>query len=261
MTTTERGPDPKRGPRLDPSHMRWLIGAALLIAWEALPRLGLVPSLFLPPLTETLKALVESAPEFGKHLLLSAKAIALSGVMACGAGILLGLLVSSVRPLARFLQPIAAGSYAIPLVILYPLFTAWFGIGIQAKVVFATIYGFLPCFLGTVAGAQTIDRHLMVVARSFGATRWQLVTRVMLPASIPTVLSSLRVGGALVIVGVVVAEMLTSAEGVGYLITKHRTLLDSPNVFAGILIVIFMVLGFDRVVQKLEHRTRNWRLR
>ena len=73
-------------------------------------------------------------------------------------------------------------------------------------------------------------------------------------------LSSLRVGGSLVIVGVIVAEMLTSAEGVGYLITKHRTLLDSPRVFAGILIVIFLVLAFDRAVRLLERRTRFWRL-
>ena len=78
--------------------------------------------------------------------------------------------------------------------------------------------------------------------------------------AIPTVLSSLRVGGSLVIVGVIVAEMLTSAEGVGYLITKNRTLLDSPRVFGGILIVIFLVLAFDRAVRLLEHRTRFWRL-
>jgi len=245
---------------VSPARVRLLLAAALLLAWEALPRLGLIPTLFLPPFTDTMIALARSAPEYLHHLLLSAKAILIAGTMACGAGILLGLLAGSIRPVAKFLQPIAAGAYAVPLVILYPLFTAWFGIGIQSKIAFATLYGFLPCLLGMIAGAQTIDRHYVVVARSFGATRLQMVTRVLLPAAIPTVLSSLRVGGALVIVGVIVAEMLTSAEGIGYLITKNRTLLDSPRVFAGILIVIFLVLAFDRVVRLLEHRTRFWRL-
>ena len=245
---------------LSPERVRLLLVAALLLAWEALPRLGLIPTLFLPPFTETMGALGRSAPEYLRHLLLSAKAIVIAGSMACGAGILLGLLAGSIRPVARFLQPIAAGAYAVPLVILYPLFTAWLGIGIQSKIAFATLYGFLPCLLGTIAGAQTIERQHLVVARSFGATRLQTVTRVLLPASIPTVLASLRVGGSLVIVGVIVAEMLTSAEGVGYLITKNRTLLDSPRVFAGILIVIVLVLAFDRAVRLLEHRTRFWRL-
>jgi NitT/TauT family transport system permease protein len=245
---------------LAPGRVRLLLAVALLIAWEAAPRLGLIPTLFLPPFTETMVALWTSGPEYLRHLMLSAKAILIAGTIACGAGILLGLLVGSIRPVARFLQPIAAGAYAVPLVILYPLFTAWMGIGIQSKIAFAALYGFLPCLLGMIAGAQTIDRHHLVVARSFGATRLQTVARVLLPAAIPTVLSSLRVGGSLVIVGVIVAEMLTSAEGVGYLITKNRTLLDSPRVFAGILIVIFLVLAFDRAVRLLEHRTRFWRL-
>lgn len=246
--------------RLPPERVRLLLIAVLLLAWETLPRLGLIPTLFLPPFTETMAALGRSAPEYLRHLVLSAKAILIAGSLACGAGILLGLLAGSIRPVAKFLQPIAAGAYAVPLVILYPLFTAWLGIGIQSKIAFATLYGFLPCLLGTIAGAQTIDHQHLVVARSFGATRLQVVTRVLLPAAIPTVLASLRVGGSLVIVGVIVAEMLTSAEGVGYLITKNRTLLDSPRVFAGILIVIVLVLAFDQTVRLLEYRTRFWRL-
>ena len=246
--------------RISPERVRWLLVAVLLLAWEALPRLGLIPSLFLPPFTETIAALFGSAPDYLRHLGFSAQAIAIAGLIACGGGIALGLLCATIRPLARFLQPIAAGGYAVQLLILYPLFTTWFRIGPQSKIVFAAIYGFLPCFLGTIAGAQTIDRQHIVVARSFGASPIQMVTRVLLPAAIPTVLSSLRVGGSLVIVGVVVAEMLTSAEGLGYLITKNRTLLDSPRVFAGILIVIALVLAFDQTVRLLEHRTRYWRL-
>jgi NitT/TauT family transport system permease protein len=87
-----------------------------------------------------------------------------------------------------------------------------------------------------------------------------MITRVLMPAAIPTVLSAFRVGGSLVIVGVVVAEMLTSAEGIGYVITRYRTLLDSPRVFGGILLVVAMVFAFDGLVRLLERRTRHWRL-
>jgi NitT/TauT family transport system permease protein/taurine transport system permease protein len=248
------------GVRLAPATLRRLLVLLLLLLWEALPRAGIVPPLFLPPLSQTVAALVTDWPEYLHHLAVSLYAIGISMTAACGIGIGAGLLVGSIRPVRRIVQPLASGLYAIPIVILYPLFTAWFGIGPQSKIVFASIYGLLPCFLGTVAGVQTIDHQYLVVARSAGATRWQMTVRVLLPAAIPTVLSSLRIGGALVIVGIVVAEMLTSAEGIGYLISRYRTLIDSPHVFAGILVVVAMVFAFDFLVRLLERRTLHWRL-
>jgi NitT/TauT family transport system permease protein/taurine transport system permease protein len=242
---------------IPPERLRRLAGLLLLVLWEVLPRVGLVPSLFLPPLSQTLTALVTDGAEYARHLALSLYAIAIAMLAACGLGIGAGLLAGSIAPVRRIAQPLASALYAVPLVILYPLFTAWFGIGAQSKIVFASIYGVLPCFLGTAAGVQTIDRQFLVVARAAGASRWQMMTRVLLPAAIPTVLSSFRIGGALVIVGIVVAEMLTSAEGIGYLISRYRTLVDSPHVFAGILVVLAMVFAFDFLVRALEHRTRH----
>lgn len=246
--------------RIEPRTLRVLIGLTVLAAWEIMPRAGLVPSLFLPPLTETVVALASGWRDYLWHLAVSLKAIGVSMLIACGIGIGGGLLAGTIASVRRVAQPLASGLYAVPFVILYPLFTAWFGIGPQAKIAFASIYGLLPCLLGTMAGVQTIDRHYVTVARSMRATRWQLVSRVLLPAAIPTVLSAFRIGGALVIVGIVVAEMLTSSEGIGYLITRYRTLLDSPRVFAGILVVVALVIAFDGLVKLLEQRTRHWRL-
>lgn len=245
---------------LAPRTVRALLGLAVLVAWEAVPRAGLVPTLFLPPLSETLMALVGGWRDYGWHLLFSLKAIGISMLIACGIGIGGGLLAGSIASARRIAQPLASGLYAVPFVILYPLFTAWFGIGSQAKIAFASLYGLLPCLLGTMAGVQTIDRHYVTVASSLRATRWQMISRVLLPAAIPTVLSAFRVGGALVVVGIVVAEMLTSSEGIGYLITRYRTLLDSPRVFAGILMVVALVFAFDGLVKLFERRTRHWRL-
>lgn len=250
---------PPARARPGPATVRLLIGAAVLVLWEVLPRAGLIPPLFLPPVSQTVAALIGSAGDYARHLLFSLRAIAIAMLAACGLGIGLGLLIGSIAPLRRVLQPLTSGLYAVPIVILYPLFTAWFGIGAQSKIVFAAIYGLLPCMLGTMAGIQTIDRQYLTVARSMRASRWQVITRVMLPAAMPTVLAAFRVGGALVIVGVVVAEMLTSSEGIGYLISRYRTLLDSPHVFAGILVVIVLVLAFGRLVRLVEDRTRHWR--
>jgi NitT/TauT family transport system permease protein/taurine transport system permease protein len=155
-------------------------------------------------------------------------------------------------------MPLVSSLYAVPLVILYPVFTVWFGIGAESKIAFAAIYGFLPTMLATAAGIQTIDPQLLLAARSMGATLSQRLIRVVLPAAIPTVLSGLRVGGALVIVGVVVSEMLISSAGIGYLISRYRTVLDSPHVFAGVLLVLALAMVFNAAIRMIERKAAIW---
>ena len=86
----------------------------------------------------------------------------------------------------------------------------------------------------------------------------QRITRVILPAAIPTVLSGLRVGGALVIVGVVVSEMLISSAGIGYLISRYRTILESAHVFAGVLFVLLLAVAFNALIRLIERRAAVW---
>jgi len=155
-------------------------------------------------------------------------------------------------------MPMVSSLYAVPLVILYPVFTVWLGIGPESKIAFAAIYGFLPTMLSTAAGIQTIDPQLLLAARSMGATLTQRVVRVIIPAAIPTVLSGLRIGGALVIVGVVVCEMLVSSAGIGFLISRYRTLLDSAHVFAGVLLVLVMAMVFNAIVKWIERKAAIW---
>src|ERR1700754_1249277 len=112
--------------------------------------------------------------------------------------------------------------------------------------------------LATAAGIRTIDPQLLLAARSMGATLGQRVTRVVPRAALPRVLSGLRVGGALVIVGVVVSEMLISSAGIGYLISRYRTILDSAHVFAGVLVVLAMAIVFNAAIRWIERRAAIW---
>ena len=83
----------------------------------------------------------------------------------------------------------------------------------------------------------------------------------VIPASIPTVLAGLRLGGVLVIVGVVVAEMLISSAGIGYLVSRYRTVLDSPHVFAAVLLIVLLTLMFDTVARLIERYAAAWQPR
>jgi NitT/TauT family transport system permease protein len=240
--------------------LRRLIVIALIVLWEVLPRIGAIPELFLPSLSQTLQAGWNDAGEYRNALAVTLYEVAVAMVFACGGGIVAGAVIGSLPRPRLLIMPMVSSLYAVPLVILYPVFTVWLGIGSESKIAFAGLYGFLPTMLATSAGIQTIDPQLLLAARSMGATLSQRVTRVVIPAAIPTVLSGLRIGGALVIVGVVVSEMLISSAGIGYLISRYRTILDSPHVFAGVLLVLLMAVAFNALIRLIERRAAVWQV-
>ena len=231
----------------------------ILASWELLPRWGVIPKLFVPPLSEALGALVEYRAEYAAHLPVTVVEILISYVIACGGGVALGMLIASSPAARRVTLPILRSAYAVPMVVLYPVMLVWFGLGMGSKIGFAVIFALVPTLLTTVAGVAALSPHLVETARAFGANRWQRILYVQIPASLPALVAALRLGGALVIVAVTVAEMLGSFEGLGFLITRHRTLLNSPGVYGGIILVLFITGAHELVLRHLEQRVARFR--
>jgi NitT/TauT family transport system permease protein/taurine transport system permease protein len=179
--------------------------------------------------------------------------------IACVGGILVGQLIGASPAARRMLLPVLRGAYAVPLVVLYPVMMVWFGLGSQSKIAFAAIYAFIPTVLTAVAGVAALSPGLAETARAFGATRAQQILYIALPASLPSIVAALRLGGALVIVGVIVAQMLGAAEGLGFLVTRQRTLLNSPGVYAGIVLVLLMTGMHEILLRRLERRVAAYR--
>lgn len=232
---------------------------AILLAWEVLPRAGVVPRLFVPSLSEALGALGRGHREFLGSLPTTVGEILAAYALACGGGILAGQLVAASPAARRMLLPVIRSAYAVPLVVLYPVMMVWFGLGPESKIAFAAIYAFIPTMLTVVAGVAAISPALAETARALGATRAQQILYIALPASLPSLVAALRLGGALVIVGVIVAEMLGAADGLGFLITRHRTLLNSPGVYAGIILVLAMTGMHEVALRRLERTVAAYR--
>jgi NitT/TauT family transport system permease protein len=232
---------------------------AILGAWELLPRAGLVPRLFVPPLSEALDILVVDHREYLGSLPPTFGEILVSYLIVCGGGIALGQLIGASAAARRMLLPVLRSVNAVPLVVLYPVMMVWFGLGPESKIAFASIYAFIPTLLTAVAGVATLSPALAETARAFGATRAQQILYVSLPASLPSMVAALRLGGALVIVGVIVAQMLGAAQGLGYLITRYRTLLNSPGVYAGIVLVLAITGLHEIALRRLERKVAAYR--
>ena len=244
--------------RLSAKTTRRILAVILLIVWEALPRLGLVHSLFLPPLSSAVMAAYNDLGVYLENTLITLVQIGAALFFACGGGIVLGALIGSVPALRKSMTPLFSSLYAVPLVVIYPLMAAWFGIGSLSQVTFASLYGIIPAALATAAGISTLDPQLSMTAKSMGATLSQRIVHVVIPAAIPSILSGIRIGGALAIVGVILAQMLVSTAGLGFVITTYRTLLDAPHVFAAILFILAIAWLFDWIVSLLDRRTATW---
>jgi len=238
---------------------QFLLLLAVLLCWELLPSAGVVPRLFVPPLSEAIGALIEDGEEYLAHLPTTLFEILISYGIACGGGVTLGMLIASSPRARRLALPVLRSAYAVPLVVLYPVMMVWFGLGIGSKVGFAAIFAFVPTLLTTVAGVAALSPQLLETARAYGASRWQRILYIQIPASLPTLVSALRLGGALVIVGVIVAEMLGAVEGLGFLITRHRTLLNSPGVYGGIILVLLITGAHEILLRRLEQRVARFR--
>ncbi len=235
-----------------------LLVICIAAAWEILPRV-LIPPLFVPPLSQALKALIEGGGEYLQNLPTTFGEILISYAFACGGGVAFGLVIGSAPVLRRILLPLIRSAYAVPLVVLYPVIMVWFGLGASSKIAFASMYAFIPTLLTVVAGIAAINPALQLCGRAYAATRTQQILYISLPASLPSIIAALRLGGALVIIGVIVSEMLGSMNGLGFLITRYRTLLDSSGVYAGIILVLTLTGLHEVLLRRLERRVATFR--
>src|SRR3982074_1856887 len=128
---------------MSPTTLRRLIVISLVMLWEALPHAGVIPELFLPSLSSTIAAGWNEAGEYGHALAVTLYEVAISMVFACGGGILAGAIVGSLPRPRVLIMPMISSIYAMPLVILYPVFTVWLGIGSGSQKPLAAPFGFL----------------------------------------------------------------------------------------------------------------------
>ena len=237
------------------------ITALLAAAWEAVVRFGLVNRIILAAPSDIVLAAASDGGIFLRAFATTLAEIAAAVAIAWTLGVAIGIMVGSSRLLAAATAPVLSSIFAIPLIVLYPLLMAWLGIGPLSKVVFGAFSGFFPIALNTIDGVRAIEPRYLALARSIGATRLQTYGRVILPLALPAMVSGLRVGTGLVVIGVLVTEMLASLGGVGFLISYHRTLFNTGHVYFGILLALTLAVAVNIGLTRLDRRIGNWRLR
>jgi NitT/TauT family transport system permease protein/taurine transport system permease protein len=238
-----------------------VIAAAVVGLWESIVRFGLVSQIILAAPSDIVMAAANDGDVFLRAFATTMIEIGAAILIAWTLGIVLGVVVGSSQALSAATAPVLSSIFAIPLIILYPLLMAWLGIGPLSKVVFAVLSGFFPIALNTIDGVRAIERRYLVFARSIGATRLQTYARIVFPLALPAMVSGLRVGTGLVVIGVIVTEMLASLGGIGFLISYHRSLFNTGHVYFGMALALVMAVAVNIGLTWLDRRIGLWRMR
>lgn len=191
------------------------------------------------------------------HIATTLSEIALGLVIGVPAGALAGILLGRTRLLSALLRPVIVAANSVPIVALAPLLIMWFGLGMAPKVALVTLVAFFLLFFNTYSGVTTIDDDLIDALRLMGANRREILRKVVLPATMPWVLSGLKSALPYALIAATVGEMMLARDGLGFLVTQFAGQYDMTGVYAAL--VVLMILGV--LIAELAARTETWVLR
>jgi NitT/TauT family transport system permease protein len=192
-------------------------------------------------------------------LAFSSKNFAIGFGLALVSGVVFGVIIGWYRRIRLIFDPFLNALYAAPRIAMMPLIIMWFGIGMWSKVFIIFLSAFFPILVNTVAGIRNMDRDLLRAARAFCASDWQIFKTLAIPGSVPFIVTGVRQGLAVGLIGVVVGEMLGSSEGIGFMIAYGGQTFQTDTLFVGFVIIAFAGIVLSALAERLERRFSRWR--
>lgn len=236
--------------------------SGLIALWEVLVRTGVIVSIIVPPPSAIWAAIVELY--FIKGTIWPHFFVTLTEAVAgfaIGAAVAIFLAVSSSlsEVFRRYVSPYAIVLNVTPGIALTPIIIAWFGFGMGSKIALAAVISFFPVFVNLLAGLTTVDRDREELFVSLGAKRWQVFTRLQVPAALPLFFAGLKIGLTTALIGAVVAEFAQATEGVGVLMNRFSFQLNMGASIATLLSMTLIGLILFYSMEFLDDRMVFWR--
>lgn len=196
---------------------------------------------------------------FATNLWVTIQATVVGFGLGAGSGMLLGFMTGAWRRLGEVLQPIVTAFYTLPRLALAPLFLLWFGLGIEFRIMFSATIVFFLVYYNTYFGVREVSRELISAVRIMGANQFQVATRVIIPSALVWVAAGLKISVPYALVGVVVAEMLASDQGMGFLLSRGASQFSAAQSFAAIAGLLVVALIVDWIITSITNYALRWK--
>ncbi len=240
-----------------------LLYAAIVIAlWQAaIVVLGLKEFIVPSPLA-VFNALFspETAAQYQwwTHIATTLGEILAAFVFTAVFGFVLALLITWSDIVRGIAMPVIAVFNSLPKIALAPLFLIWFGYGFTANVTIAILVAFFPVVLNTTTGLDDVDEDLLDLVRYLHASKLQVFLKIRIPMSLPYVVSGLKISATLSVVGAIVGEFVASSQGLGFLIKDSQAMMNTPPMFASLILISCIGLGLFAAIAALEKVFMPW---
>ena len=231
-----------------------IIIAALLMIWQILSMVNIIPKFMLPSPFEVVKAFVSDFPLLMKHT----EVTLVEAFLGLGLGIILGFVVAVIMDRFEYaykmIYPVLVITQTIPTVAIAPLLVLWMGYGILPKIMLILLTSFFPITIGLLDGFHSVDRDMLNLLKTMGATSFQNFIHLKLPSSLGYFFAGLRISVSYSIIGAVVAEWLGGYDGLGVYMTRVRKSYSFDKMFA----VIFLISGISLLLMYFVKKIQRW---
>jgi NitT/TauT family transport system permease protein len=235
-----------------------VLAASVTVLWEFTIRLFRVPTFVLPAPSAVIRSLIENWAQLASATESTALEILLGFVLAAMTGIAVALVIVRFDRFGRALYPLIVLFQNVPKVALAPIFILWFGFDLAPKVVLIVVIAFFPVAIDMLVGLQSVEPSFVALMQSVGASRSKILLDVRVPHSLPHLMAGLKVAITFSVIGAIVGEFAGASRGLGYVIQFASTQLDTPLIFAALLVVSVLGLAFYYVVELAERLLVPW---
>lgn len=264
--STERATYPGLKLRFDQIWLRfepWISALLVLVGlavWEAMARAGKISVLFFPAPSSIFRTLFELSLN-GKLVEATAATLgrlAIGFILGSIPGLILGLIMGWLPRVRAIADPVIAALHPIPKIAIFPLIMIIFGIGEASKIVAIAISAFFPVLINSMAGVRQISPVYFEVTKNYGASPWKTFTRVILPGSLPLVLTGARLAINVAMVIGIAVELSAAKEGLGVMVWFSWQTLRTEELYASLIIIGLLGFSINQILQHLSHRLAPW---
>lgn len=226
----------------------------LLLIWEGAVRLFQIPLYVLPSPLQVMKALAEESGTLAGHAVITV-AEALIGIgISLALAVFLGIVMDCFPLVRQGIYPILVVTQTVPMIVMAPILIIYMGFGIGPKILTVVLMCFFPVAVSFSDGLAQVDQEYVNLVRSYGASRWKAYGLVKIPASIPSLLSGLKVAATYSISGAVVGEWIGAQRGLGYYLLRVKNSYMLDRVFACVVVIIFLSLCMNGLIRLYQYR-------
>jgi NitT/TauT family transport system permease protein len=244
---------------LSPNAIRVASVTVFFVIWEYYGRR--MDPIFMAPPSAIFNATIEliKSGALGKALIESLWPFAVGMTLTIIIGIALGIAIAQWSTVEYILDPFINALYAIPRIALVPLIILWAGLEFTGKVTILVSVAIFPITVNTYAGIRDVRGSMLEIGRAYGATEWQIFSKIIMPAAIPFIMAGIRLAVGLAIIGIIVAEFFTAISGLGGMIVEYANVFATAKLFVPIIVIALVGVVLTEFVMWLERRLSQWR--